>query len=84
MKIKQIALTMLTVAGTLFLSHSAFATTAPVITDFISTTTLEPISNSILSVLGTVVTAAFVILGFGVAAKVGFGVIKSFFSRAAS
>lgn len=84
MKIKQIALTCSVAVGTLFLAQSAMAATAPVITDYISATTLEPISTSILTVLGVVVTAAFTILGFGVAAKVGFGVIKSFFSRAAS
>lgn len=67
------------------LSTSAFAVgTVPQITDYISASTLEPIATSILTVLGVVITAAFTILGFGVAARVGFGVIKSFFSRAAS
>ncbi|MCO6539413.1 MAG: hypothetical protein J6569_04670 [Gilliamella sp.] len=71
--------------ATIFLSESAFAAgTVPQITDYISASTLEPIATSILTVLGVVVTAAFTILGFGVAARVGFGVIKSFFSKAAS
>lgn len=68
----------------IFLSSSAFAGTVPDITEYISASTLEPIATSILTVLGVVITAAFTILGFGVAARVGFGVIKSFFSKAAS
>jgi len=63
--------------STAFLSSSAFAAgTVPDVTDYISATTLEPITTSILTVLGVVITAAFTILGFGV--------IKSFFSKAAS
>lgn len=70
--------------STALLSSSAFAGTVPEVTDYISASTLEPIATSILTVLGVVITAAFTILGFGVAARVGFGVIKSFFSKAAS
>ncbi|MCX8597584.1 hypothetical protein J3U31_06505 [Gilliamella sp. B3486] len=67
------------------LSSSAFAAgTVPNINDYISADTLEPIATSILTVLGVVIASAFTILGFGVAARVGFGVIKSFFSKAAS
>lgn len=83
--LKKLVSTSVITISAVFLANSAFAASSvPVITDYISADTLEPIATSILTVLGVVIASAFTILGFGVAARVGFGVIKSFFSKAAN
>ncbi|WP_096923690.1 hypothetical protein [Escherichia coli] len=50
----------------------------------ISKDMIDPVVNSILSTLGVVGTAAFLLLGFGVSLMIGFRVVKSLFKTASS
>ncbi len=45
---------------------------------------IDPVVNSIMSTLGVVGTAAFLLLGFGVSLMIGFRVVKSLFRMASS
>ncbi len=45
---------------------------------------IDPVVNSIMSTLGVVGTAAFLLLGFGVSLMIGFRVVKSLFKTASS
>lgn len=79
-KLKPLAVvTMLLTSGTVLA-----AGTPPDPETFITQAMLDAISNPILITMGAVVTTAFAILTFKLVVTVGMGVIKSFFSRAAS
>lgn len=45
---------------------------------------VDPVVESIMSTLGVVGTAAFLLLGFGVSLMIGFRVVKSLFKTASS
>ncbi|AXC65197.1 hypothetical protein DOE63_06010 [Salmonella enterica subsp. diarizonae serovar 59:z10:-] len=49
----------------------------------ITLTMLDPIVKSITATIGTVSTAAFLVLGFGLSVYIGFKVIKGMFKTAA-
>ncbi|HAK0380425.1 TPA: hypothetical protein H1O82_003097 [Salmonella enterica] len=49
----------------------------------ITSTMLDPIVKSITATIGTVSTAAFLVLGFGLSVYIGFKVIKGMFKTAA-
>lgn len=73
----------LSVLATGFSSGSVMASsttaTAPA---FISATTLQPIANSIIAVIGIVGGVVIGVLAVSISAKVGISLIKGFFSRA--
>lgn len=58
---------------------SSTAATAPA---FISATTLKPIADSIIAVIGIVGGVVIGVLAISISAKVGISLIKGFFSRA--
>ncbi|HFW4799213.1 TPA: hypothetical protein ACIBS5_004717 [Salmonella enterica subsp. diarizonae serovar 60-67:z35:-] len=49
----------------------------------ITSAMLDPVVKSITSTIGTVSTAAFLIMGFGLSIYIGFSVIKGMFKTAA-
>lgn len=52
-------------------------------TSAITSTMLDPVVKSITSTIGTVSTAAFLIMGFGLSVYIGFSIIKGMFKTAA-
>ncbi|MGD2445626.1 hypothetical protein ACP8WV_24730, partial [Escherichia coli] len=58
---------------------SSTTATAPA---FISATTLKPIADSIIAVIGIVGGVVIGVLAISISAKVGISLIKGFFSRA--
>ncbi|HHK9326372.1 TPA: hypothetical protein ACQZFC_005057, partial [Escherichia coli] len=58
---------------------SSTTATAPA---FISATTLKPIADSIIAVIGIVGAVVIGVLAVSISAKVGISLIKGFFSRA--
>ncbi|WP_419210732.1 hypothetical protein ABRP32_08985 [Providencia manganoxydans] len=66
------------------LSLAAETSKTPSIGDYINAESVAPITDSILTVAGVAIGAAFTILGVIVAAKAGLGLVKGFMSRAAS
>ncbi|HEM7510911.1 TPA: hypothetical protein U2J54_003960 [Providencia rettgeri] len=70
--------------GLMLISASSLAADTVGINDIITAESVKPITDSILSVVGIAVGAAFSILGVVVAAKAGIGLIKGFMSRASS
>ncbi|EEE9943729.1 hypothetical protein DJ252_01900 [Salmonella enterica subsp. enterica serovar Uzaramo] len=49
----------------------------------ITSTMLDPVVKSITATIGTVSTAAFLVLGFGLSVYIGFSLIKAMFKTAA-
>ncbi|ELO1963791.1 TPA: hypothetical protein JLQ67_004637 [Escherichia coli] len=78
--VKVLALSVL-VAGLSSGSAMASSTTATA-PAFISATTLQPIANSIIAVIGIVGGVVIGVLAVSISAKVGISLIKGFFSRA--
>ncbi|EFP2198577.1 TPA: hypothetical protein N6X48_004767 [Escherichia coli] len=77
----------------LVIASSLMLASGPVLADDVSYTPgqaviskemIDPVVNSILSTLGVVGTAAFLLLGFGVSLMIGFRVVKSLFRMASS
>ena len=77
----------------LVIASSLMLASGPVLADDVSYTPgqaviskamIDPVLNSILSTLGVVGTAAFLLLGFGVSLMIGFRVVKSLFRMASS
>lgn len=77
---KVLALSVL-VAGLSSGSAMASSTTATA-PAFISATTLKPIADSIIAVIGIVGAVVIGVLAVSISAKVGISLIKGFFSRA--
>ena len=78
--VKVLALSVL-VAGLSSGSAMASSTTATA-PAFISATTLKPIADSIIAVIGIVGGVVIGVLAISISAKVGISLIKGFFSRA--
>ncbi|BEC59372.1 TPA: hypothetical protein OFX62_004709 [Escherichia coli] len=78
--VKVLALSVL-VAGLSSGSAMASSTTATA-PAFISATTLKPIADSIIAVIGIVGAVVIGVLAVSISAKVGISLIKGFFSRA--
>ncbi|MFS3218023.1 hypothetical protein [Escherichia coli] len=78
--VKILALSVL-VAGLSSGSAMASSTTATA-PAFISATTLKPIADSIIAVIGIVGAVVIGVLAVSISAKVGISLIKGFFSRA--
>jgi len=79
-KLKAMAVvTMLSASGV-----SMAAATPPDPESIITQAVLDAIATPILITMGAVVTTAFTILTFKLVTTVGMGVMKSFFTRAAS
>ncbi|WP_434170928.1 hypothetical protein AHYW_002202 [Providencia manganoxydans] len=72
------------VVGLMMMSSVSLAADTISIADYINAESVAPITDSILTVAGVAIGAAFTILGVIVAAKAGLGLIKGFMSRAAS
>ncbi|EKY4874043.1 hypothetical protein ACFLBT_004818 [Escherichia coli] len=77
----------------LVIASSLMLASGPVLADEVSYTPgqavitsdmIDPVVNSIMSTLGVVGTAAFLLLGFGVSLMIGFRVVKSLFKTASS
>ncbi|EGM8069644.1 hypothetical protein OM227_22790 [Escherichia albertii] len=77
----------------LVIASSLMLASGPVLADDVSYTPgqaviskemIDPVVNSIMSTLGVVGTAAFLLLGFGVSLMIGFRVVKSLFKTASS
>lgn len=77
----------------LVIASSLMLASGPVLADDVSYTPgqaviskemIDPVVNSIMSTLGVVGTAAFLLLGFGVSLMIGFRVVKSLFRMASS
>ena len=77
----------------LVIASSLMLASGPVLADEVSYTPgqavitsdmIDPVVNSIMSTLGVVGTAAFLLLGFGVSLMIGFRVVKSLFKMASS
>lgn len=78
--VKVLALSVL-VAGLSSGSAMASSTTATA-PAFISSTTLKPIADSIIAVIGIVGAVVIGVLAVSISAKVGISLIKGFFSHA--
>lgn len=72
------------IVGLMVMSSASLAADTISIGDYINADSVAPITDSILTVAGVAIGAAFTILGVIVAAKAGLGLIKGFMSRAAS
>ncbi|EIP8029116.1 TPA: hypothetical protein ACIYIT_004078 [Escherichia coli] len=91
MSVREKAVTF--VKKTLVIASSLMLASGPVLAEGVSYTPgqavinqdmIDPVVNSILSTLGVVGTAAFLLLGFGVSLMIGFRVVKSLFRMASS
>lgn len=79
MKLKNIALTGLVIAGGLLALPASASVEVP---SFITSDSVGEIGTAIISVIGIAGTAAFAVLGVSLAARLGIGIIKGFLSRA--
>ncbi|HBA6392292.1 TPA: hypothetical protein J2P83_004806 [Escherichia coli] len=77
----------------LVIASSLMLASGPVLADEVSYTAgeavinkemIDPVVNSIISTIGIVGTAAFLLLGFGLSLVIGFRVVKSLFKMASS